>query len=508
MMRAITVAALSLLILAGAIWAADKDQKTDPGSITPEMIAKMRDALKPDAQTQRLMDAVIKNDVKSIAINNSVMKDHNPYFSHEIKTGSITDQKGSGRCWLYAGLNVFRPAVIDKIGDDSFEFSQNYLFFWDKIEKANRFMETVIERRKLDAGDENFQRILLDPVGDGGWWEYFVYLVKKYGAVPMTAMPETKSTENSGMMDQILTEKLRDVAFDLRAMDAKGASVEKLRQRKDEALLEIYRITCFHLGVPPTEFTYRYKSKLDEEKKMAELVKAMDALSSGKTGKDFTETEALKEMAKEKVSLLKTYTPMSFSEEYLKAKLDDYVVLANVPFKDFNKLYKMERSGAMVGEADAGFLNVNMDDFRMATLQSVLSDEPVWFGSDVGPQRDTKSGIMNSNLYNYDDIYGIKSHTDKGELMLYQTTVTNHAMAIVGVDLIDNKPLKWKVENSWGDDVGTKGFFTMYDNWFADYTIMTIVNKKYLPGRITALLDTKPVILKETDPFHDMMMIK
>jgi bleomycin hydrolase len=506
-MRTFWIAILTIIVSTCLLWAAETPKKQEAGTVTPEMITKMKDSVKPDAKTQRLMDAVIKNDLKAIAINNSVMKDHNPYFSHEIKTGSITDQKGTGRCWLFAALNILRPAVIDKISDDSFEFSQNYLFFWDKVEKANTFLEKVIERRKLDASDEAFQRILADPVGDGGWWEYFVYLVKKYGAVPKSAMPETKSTENSGMMDQVLTEYLKGVAFDIKALDAKGATVEKMRQRKEEALLDVYRILCFHLGTPPTDFSYRYKSTVDEEKKMAEMVKVMDALANGK-GRDFAETSALKDLAKEKVSLYKSYTPKSFADEYVKAKVDEYVVLANVPFKDYGKRYSMENSRAMVGEDDSGFLNVDMNDFRLATLQSVLSDEPVWFGSDVGPQRDTKSGIMNSKLYNYDDIYGIKTHFDKGELELYQTTVTNHAMAIVGVDLVDNKPIKWKVENSWGKDAGDAGFFTMYDNWFEDYAIQTIVNKKYLPDRLLALLDTKPVILKETDPFHQMMMLK
>jgi bleomycin hydrolase len=453
------------------------------------------------------MDAVQKNELREIAVNTAVLRDHNPYYSHEIKTGKITNQKGSGRCWMFAGLNILRPAVIEKIEDESFEFSQNYLFFWDKIEKSNTFLEEVIKRRKMDVRDEDFQFILKDPVGDGGWWEYFANLVRKYGVVPKSAMPETQSTESSGMMDQILTQKLREDAAELRDLDKKGASVDKLRARKEEQLQEIYRILTFHLGVPPTQFTFRYKSKVDEEKKMEELVKVMDNISKSDS-KDFAETQALKDMAKDKVSLVKTYTPREFAEEYAKAKLDEYVVLGNVPARDLNKRYVMENSRNMWGEKDSEFLNVSIADLKMASLQSVLSDEAVWFGADVGPQRDNKTGILNADLYKFDDIYGTKSHFTKGDHMLYRTVETNHAMAFVGVDVVDDKPLKWKVENSWGTEVGDGGFLAMYDNWFDDYVIMVIVNKKYLPDRILGLVDSKPEILKEDDVMGKLMMIK
>lgn len=504
MRKALFFAALCLFAFS---FAAAPEQPKD-ALVNDDLISRMESSVKPDPQTRRLMDAVIKNEVKEIAINTAVLKDHNPYFSHEIKTGVITDQKSSGRCWLFAGLNVLRPYVIEKIDDTNFEFSQNYLFFWDKIEKANTFLEKVIARRNLDVRDDAFQRIIEDPVGDGGWWEYFSYLVKKYGVVPKTAMPETQSTEKSGMMDNILTDKLREDAAQIRAMSEKGASVEKMRQMKDDFLVETYKILCYHLGTPPAEFSFRYKSSADEEKKMAELVKVMNAITNGQGGGDFAQTEALKEMAKEKVSLVKTYTPKQFAEEYVVAKLDDYVVLGNAPLWDLNKRYVMENERNVFEDPEAGFLNVSIEDLKLATLQSVLSDEPVWFGADVSYQRDNETGILNSQLYLFDDIYGTTSRFDKADKIRYQSVGTNHAMSFVGVDLVDDKPLKWKVENSWGTDVGMNGYLAMYDNWFDDYVIMAIVNKKYLPERITALLEAKPVVIKESDPFLKLMMIK
>jgi len=507
-MRSIGIILLMGLCLAGPLWAADKGDKAAPGMLDSTFIAKMMDSFAPDAQQQRLVDAVIQNELKAIAKNNSVLKDHNPYFSHEIETGKITDQKSSGRCWIYAGMNILRPAVIDKIDDDSFEFSQNYLFFWDKIEKSNTFLEKVIARRKLDVRDENFQRILKDPVGDGGWWEYFAYLVKKYGVVPASSMPETKSTENSGMMDQILTERLREFAATLRDMSARGASEGELRKKKEELLPEIYRIVAFHLGTPPKEFTFRYKSKVDEEKKMNELVKVMNSISDGKGGGDFSETEALKEMAKEKVSLVKTYTPKSFADEYVKAKLDEYVVLGNDPSRELNRRWVIENDRNVFENEWSGFLNVSIEDLKLGVLQSVLSDEPVWFGADIGPQRDNKTGVLNSQLYRYDDIYGVSSKFTKKERILYTTTATNHAMVFVGVDVVDDKPLKWKVENSWGTDVGMSGYLAMYDNWFDDYIIEAIVNKKYLPERLIKLLDTEPLLIKEYEYFAELWKMK
>lgn len=493
-MKNITLILALTLCLIRAVWAADTP---GAGAVQDDLVEKMRQTVKPDAQTQRLMDAVIHNPVRDIAINKKVFKDHSPYFSHEIKTGAITDQKSTGRCWLYAGLNILRPYVINKIDDRSFEFSQNYLFFWDKIEKANTFLEKVIERRKLDVREQDFQRILEDPIADGGWWEYFSNLVKKYGVVPASAMPETQSTERSGMMDRILTDQLRENAKELREMSQKGASVEKLRQKKEEYLVEVYRILCYHLGTPPTSFTYRYKSSVDEEKKTAELIRVINAITQGEGGGGFTETEALKKMAEEKVSVLKTYTPKEFAEEYVIAKLDEYVVLGNDPSRELNKRYIIENDHNIWEEGESGYVNVSIEDLKLATLQSVLSDEPVWFGADVSEQRENDSGIMNAELFLYDDIYGITSKFTKADRMIYQTEATNHAMVFVGVDVINDKPLKWKVENSWGTDNGDGGFYTMYDNWFDEYVIQSVINKKYLPQRILDILDTKPEVIQE-----------
>jgi len=205
----------------------------------------------------------------------------------------------------------------------------------------------------------------------------------------------------------------------------------------------------------------------------------------------------LKELAEEKVSLYQTYTPKSFADEYVMTDLSDYVVLGNDPSREMYRRWVIENDRNVFEKQWAGFINVSIEDMKQAVLQSLLNDEPVWFGADIGKQRDTKSGVLNAELYKYDDIYGITTKFTKAERMRYQSEATNHAMVFAGVDLVDDKPLKWKVENSWGTDAGMSGFFAMYDNWFDEYVIQAVVNKKYLPERILKILEEKPLVIEE-----------
>lgn len=474
------------------------------GSITQEMIEKMSESMKMDTVTKRLADSVINNNLKDIALNHEVLRDNNPYFSHEIKTAKITDQKKTGRCWMFAGLNILRPAVVNKIHWDEFEFSQVHLFFWDKMEKSNIFLERIIERRDLDERDEKYQRMLRRAVPDGGWWEYFSYLVKKYGVVPKSAMPGTEGTMNSRNMNRQLVDRLHECAENIHKMAKEGKKVAALRKEKETCLMDIYRILSFHLGEPPKEFSFRYKSKKEEEERMADVIKLYDRMAREAGKEDFAETEAFKDLAKEKVSLVKTYTPQSFAEEFVIPDLDEYVSLGNIPARDLNENYLMETSKMMMEGEDIRFLNVSIEDLKLATLQSILSDDPVWFGADVARQVDRKSGIMHPELYRFYDVYGIEIDLDKGKRVLYGDIDPNHAMVFIGVDYVDDKVIKWLVENSWGTEPGRNGLFHMYDGWFDEYVLMCIVKNKYLPQRLIDLLDKKPIIIKEEDPFGEI----
>ena len=458
-----------------------------PG-ISPELIQQIQEENIPDSVTSRLIDAVAKNGIKDVAINQSVIKQHDPYFSHEIKTSKITNQERSGRCWLFGGLNVLRPYVLKKLNIKEFEFSQAYLFFWDKLEKSNTFLEEVIRRRNMDVRDEDFQRILKTPLGDGGWWNYFAYLVKKYGVVPKSVVPETESTKNPTRMNRLLEQKLMDYAFQLRQMNEDGATLEDMEKAKEKFLSEIYHMLCFHFGSPPKEFKFRYKPKSTKEDKEDE------------EEKDEKEKSTLTEFI--------TYTPQDFAEKFLIEHLDKYVVLANIPSRDYNQMYILENTRNIFDAEDFKFLNVSIEDLKKATLNSVLADEPVWFVSDVSHQIDLSSGIMHPQIYLYKDIYGIDIKIPKGRSILYRNVTTNHAMVLMGVDMIDDKPTKWLVENSWGEDSGKNGYLHMYDLWFDEYVLVSVVRLEYLPEKIKPFLETKPVIIKEEDTLGEILRMR
>jgi bleomycin hydrolase len=502
---------LGIMLALGAVpgWCADQPLEKNKlpvakgdvqGALTPDALRALAASFARDAAGKRLAESALRNDLKSIALNQDIVTADNPYFSHEIKTAKITDQRGSGRCWLFAGFNVLRPAVVKKLNWDEFEFSQAHLFFWDKLEKANVFLERIIERRGLDPRDVHYQYLLKNAIDDGGWWEEFVYLIRKYGVAPKSAMPETLGTTSSGPMNQQLVDMLHQGALRIHTLARENADAARLREEKDRCLRDVYRILVCHLGEPPAEFTFRYKAKEPDAKVMADVIKLYQSLMEEAGNKDFTETEAFKELVKDKVSPAQVYTPQTFAESFVIPDLADYVNLGNVPTRPLNAVYVVETSRAMVEGEDIRFLNVPIGDLKLAALQSVMADDPVWFAADVKRQVDSQTGIMHTDVYRYHDIYGVEFTMGKGERLMYGNTEPNHAMVFMGVDYVNDKVVKWLVENSWGEKPGRTGRYNMYDGWFDEYVYMCIVKKKYLPPRLRDLLGAEPVVVKETDP--------
>ncbi len=505
----ILLSTLSLIFLTVTTFAqADQkiDEKEIPGAINKKLIEKWNNISEPSGKDKRLVENIIRNGINSVALNESIIRKHDKYFTHEIKSGTITNQKRSGRCWMFAGFNVIRPAVVKQLNVDDFEFSQSYLFFWDKIEKSNVFLETMIDRVDVDLRDPKLQQWLSHPLGDGGWWEYFVYLIKKYGAVPKDAMPEVKNRSNSRNMTKICAEKLREYTALIRHKAKEGQSIDELRSFKEECLTDLYKILVYHFGKPPSKFSYRYKSKKDNELKSIEIVKILTEQSNKNDNPDFLDSEAIKEQVKDKVSSIEEYTPQSFAEKYITKKLAEYVVLSNLPSRDFNVLYEMESSRNIFEKPNARCLNVNIEDLKMATLQSILSEEPVWFAADISIDIDRNSGILHPSIYEFNGIFQLKdTRLNKGQRILYGDINPNHAMVLMGVDYIKEKIIKWLVENSWGTDIGKKGYLHMYDEWFDDNVLMCVIAKKYLPQRLIKLLDSKPVIIKEDEAFAKLL---
>ncbi len=439
------------------------------GGIDRDDIERFEKSFVPDPVTKAVMNAVTSNDVKKLALNRQMLNAHTNLFNHRIKTKGITNQKSSGRCWLFAGLNVLRPKVIKDLKLNDFEFSQNYLFFWDKMEKANTFLEGIVELKDRDPMDRELQILLKSPFPDGGYWFYVVELIDKYGVVPKSIMPETQNSENTRMMDRLISRKLRQDAAVLRGMSDKGADVKKLRTQKEEMLEQIYKVLVMNLGTPPTEFQWRFEDR--------------DTV----------------------VSELRTYTPQSFYREIVNVDLREYVSLFNCPTRATGKLYQIRMTRNVYDRDDMIFINIENDKLKDYTLRSVLNDDPVWFGADVGKENSYEHGIMSPGIYDYESLYGVDFRLTKEERILYWDSTPNHAMVFVGVDTLQGRPVKWLVENSWGTDRGDDGLWSMYDEWFDEYVYNVIIHRKYLPKEVVAILQTKPEVLPPWDPMYSII---
>jgi len=463
-MRQFKKCSILLLILLVGSSVTILGESSKEGGLTPDVIQEVRQSFKMDTSTRALMNALTNNEIKKLALNREMYVAHDKLFNHKIKAKGMTNQKKSGRCWLFAGLNTMRPKVIEKYNLKEFEFSQSYLFFWDKFEKANAFLELIIETRDRDPLDRELQMILESPFPDGGLWIFVVELIEKYGVVPKSVMPESEQTSSTGMMDRLISRKLRQDAALLREMSQSGATLFELRSRKVEMLKDIYRMLILHFGVPPTEFQWRYESK--------------DSV----------------------VSEVKTYTPQSFFEEVVDVDLRDYVPIYNHTLRPYNKLYQMRLSRNIYDRPDNVVINLDTQQMREFALKQLLDNQPVYFACDVGKEDSYEHGIMSPKIYDYEALYGLDFTMTKADKFRYRESRSTHAMVFVGVDTLEGKPTKWLVENSWGDEKGDKGYWTMYDKWFDEYVYKVIINKKYLPKQVLDILKTEPIVLPPWDP--------
>ncbi len=429
-------------------------------------LEEVTNSIQLDATTRALMNAVTNNDIKKLTVNREYIQTHDEVFNIKTSVKGITDQKSSGRCWMFAGLNIMRPIVMEKFNLDSFNFSQTYPFFWDKLEKSNFFLEAIIETRQKDIDDRELETLIKSPLGDGGWWNYYVNLIEKYGLVPQKIMPETVNSSQTKMMNEILENLLRQEAAKIREMAKNGIKVPELRAHKLEMLKKIYQLLVIHLGVPPREFSWRY------------------------TDKDGNINE-------------QNYTPLTFYTEAIGLDLKNYVAIFNHPVHPLEKHYQIKYCRNMFNMADMNFINLEISQLQTYTLKSLLNNEPVWFAADVKWQMEREVGIMREGIYDYESLFGINLKMSKSEKILYRISTPNHAMAFVAVDTVDGKPAKWRVENSWGKKKGNEGYWTMYNNWFDNYVYTIIIHKKYLTGKDIAILQTKPEILPAWDPITE-----
>lgn len=404
--------------------------------------------------------------LKSLETRQSAI-DNDYVFSIDLTKDAVSNQKASGRCWMFAALNTFRHKLISDFKLENFELSQAHTFFWDKYEKSNWFLEQIIATADQEIGSRKVKFLLDTPQQDGGQWDMVVALFEKYGVVPKSVYPESISSSASRELNQYLNKLLRQDAQILQDLLAKGASPEEVQTQKENLLQEIFNFLAVNLGLPPRSFDFAYRDK--------------DNVYHRDTN----------------------VTPQAFYEKYVGLKLSDYVSIINAPTTDkpYNKSYTVELLGNVVGAPAVRYLNVEMNRFKELAIAQLKAGESVWFGSDVGQSSNRQTGIMATNTYDFSSGLGIHFHQDKAGRLDYSESLMTHAMVLTGVDLDDNEqPLKWKVENSWGDKVGDKGYFVASDSWMDEYTYQIVVRKEFLTQEELAAYQAQPQVLAPWDP--------
>ncbi|MBC2256523.1 aminopeptidase C [Listeria ivanovii] len=411
--------------------------------------------------------SIMKNGIKAATENPVTKVKVQPIFSHEVTTDKVSNQQQSGRCWMFAALNTFRHKLNGTLGLKDFELSQNYTNFWDKLEKANYFLENIIETAQEDEDSRLVSWLLDTPQQDGGQWDMLVSIIEKYGVVPKSAMPETFQSSKSADLNHLLNERLRTDAVILRKAVKNKVSVTQL---KEEMLAEIYQLLAMSLGEPPKTFDFEYRNKDNEFKQDLQI------------------------------------SPTDFFKRYIDINLRDYVPLINAPTKDkpFNQVFTVDYLGNIVGGAPIKYLNVEMDVLKKAAATQIQDGETVWFGCDVGQLSERTSGIMDTNIFLLNQAFGFKTTMTKAERLDYKHSMLTHAMVLTGVNVVDGEVNRWKVENSWGEAIGNKGYFVASDAWMDEFTFQVVVRKKYLSNELLNAFKQEPITLKPWDPMGSL----
>ena len=456
---------IPLVLLAAAV-ATAQAQDHKEGGITPDMLKQISQTYQGTPADRALRNAIGNNSIRSLALNQDNLKEMDTHFSVRVNSKGITDQQSSGRCWLFTGLNVMRAKTLARYGFQSFEFSEIYPFFWDQLEKANLFLQGIIDTRDKGLEDETVQWLLKHPLSDGGTFTGVADIVGKYGLVPKEAMPETYSSNNTSQMANLISLKLKEFALDLREMAAGGKGEKTLLEEKTRMLGTVYRMLALNLGVPPTEFDYVRR----------------DAKGNP------VETER--------------HTPMTFLEKYGDPQLlTHYVMLMNDPSRPYYKTYEIDYDRHRYDGRNWTYVNLPVEDIKRMAIASLKDSTMMYFSCDVGKFLNSKRGLLDVNNYDYESLMGTTFGMDKKERIQTFSSGSSHAMTLMAVDLDANgKPVKWMVENSWGASAGYQGHLIMTDEWFDEYMFRLVVETKYVPAEVMKLFEQKPVRLPAWDP--------
>ena len=460
-----------ILFCAGLLASLTVSAQTKGGGITKQMLQQIEKQNAPTASDRALRNALAANSIDALAKNQQNAGALDTYFNIETKKQSITNQKSSGRCWMFSGMNVLRANFAKRTDSLKVTFSQDYLFFYDQLEKANLMLQGVIDTGKKPIDDQRVQFFFHHPLNDGGTFCGVADLTEKYGLVPTEVQPETYSAESTSRMSRIISSKLREQGLELRKMVNEGKKAKDIQQRKTEMLSEIYHMLVITLGEPVKEFTYAFRDK---------------------NGKALTP--------------VKTYTPQSFYQEVVGEKLNGtFIMVMNDPRREYYKTYEVEYDRHTYDGHNWKYLNLPMEDIEQLAIASLKDGRKLYSSYDVGKQLDRKRGFADTENYDYESLFGTTFGMNKAERISTFDSGSTHAMTLTAVDLdADGKPLKWKVENSWGSDSGHQGCIIMTARWFREYMVRLVVDKKYVSEKLLKDYDQKPVMVMPEDPLFQM----
>ena len=435
-------------------------QAQQQGGISSEMLNQIKQSYQNSASDKAIRNALGTNGIDQLAINQENLANFDTHFTYKVKSNGITNQKSSGRCWLFTGMNVLRAQMINKYKLDGMEFSQNYVFFYDQLEKANLYLQGIIDTAKKPIDDRTVDWLFQHPMSDGGTFTGVADLIQKYGLVPSEVMPETYASNNTSKMRSLVGLKLKEFGLQLREAVAKGVKASSIQQQKTEMLGTIYRMLVINLGEPVQHFTW--------------------ALKDGEP---------------------KEYTPQSFYKEFLGNDLtNDYVLLMNDPSRDYYKVYEIDYDRHVYDGHNWVYVNLPIDEIKEIAIASIKDNTSMYFSCDVGKFIDRERGLLDVNNFDYDSLMGTSFGMDKKQRIQTYASMSSHAMTLMAVDLDKNgKSKKWMVENSWGM-TGYKGHLIMTDEWFNEYMFRLVAQKKYVPAKVQDLLKQKPILLPAWDP--------
>ena len=430
------------------------------GGITQDMLNQIKSSYKHTPADKDIYNAMAETSIAVLAKNHENLANFDTNFTNKVVSHGITDQQQSGRCWLFTGLNVLRAQMMAKYGLDEMEFSQNYCFFYDQLEKANLFLQGIIDTREKPMDDKMVEWLFRNPISDGGQFTGISDVIGKYGVVPSSVMPETYSSENTSQIARLVGLKLREFGLQLRDEAAKGVKVSALEAKKTEMLSTVYRMLALAFGEPVERFTWTMNGETKE------------------------------------------YTPQSFYQEYLGNDLtNNYVMLMNDPSREYYKCYEIDFDRHVYDGKNWTYVNLPVEDIKAMAIESIKDSTMMYFSCDVAKFLDSKRGTLDLKNFDYESLMGTTFGMNKKQRVQTFASGSSHAMTLMAVDLDkDGKPKKWMVENSWGAEAGYKGHLIMTDEWFDEYMFRLVVEKKYVPEKVLNILKQKPIRLPAWDP--------